>query len=72
MIINIIIPFKRLSGGIKVAFLYANYLVEQGHDVKVYMPMVSYPGKGQSIPFRIKASISNHLSQSIGSTENLN
>ena len=59
MIINIIIPFKRLSGGIKVAFLYANYLVEQGHDVKVYMPMVSYPGKGQSIPFRIKASISN-------------
>lgn len=59
MRINFIVPFKRLSGGIKVAFLYANYLIEQGHDVKVYMPMVSYPGKGQSIPFRIKASISN-------------
>lgn len=59
MKINIIIPFKRLSGGLKVIFLYANYFVEQGHDVEVYMPMVSYPGKGQSIPFRIKASISN-------------
>lgn len=59
MRINFIVPFKRLSGGIKVVFLYANYLVRQGHDVKVYMPMISYPGRGQTIPFRIKASISN-------------
>ena len=29
MRINFIIPFKRLSGGIRVVFLYANYLTEK-------------------------------------------
>ena len=33
MKINFVIPFKRLSGGIRVVFLYANYLVGKGHDV---------------------------------------
>ena len=33
MKINFIIPFKRLSGGIRVVYIYANYLVSQGHDV---------------------------------------
>lgn len=59
MKINFVIPFKRLSGGIRVVFLYANYLVGKGHDVVCYMPMVSYKGKDQSALFRLKASLSN-------------
>ena len=61
MKINFIIPFKRLSGGIRVVFLYANYLTEKGDDVVCYVPMVSYKGKGQSALFRFKASLSNTL-----------
>lgn len=61
MKINFIIPFTRLSGGIRVVFQYANYLVSKGHDVVCYVPMVSYPGKGQSFFFRIKASLGNTL-----------
>ena len=37
--INIIIPSINLSGGIRVIFLYANYLVSQGHDVICYFPL---------------------------------
>lgn len=59
MKINLIVPFKRLSGGIRVAFLYANYLSLQGNDVVCYMPMISYKGRNQTNLFRIKASISN-------------
>lgn len=59
MKINLIVPFKRLSGGIRVAFFYANDLTARGHDVMCYLPMVSYPGKGQSPLFRLKASVSN-------------
>lgn len=61
MKINFIIPFKRMSGGIRVIYIYANYLVEQGHDVCCYLPAISYKGKGQSVAFRIKASISNAI-----------
>lgn len=61
MKINFIIPFTRLSGGIRVVFQYANYLVSKGHDVVCYVPMVSYPGKGQSFLFRVKASLGNTL-----------
>lgn len=59
MKINFILPFKRMSGGIRVVYIYANYLAEQGHEVCCYVPMLSYRGKGQSILFRIKASLSN-------------
>ena len=59
MRINFVIPFKRLSGGIRVVFCYANYLAEKGYDVACYMPMVSYKGKNQSALFRLKASLSN-------------
>lgn len=61
MKINFILPFKRMSGGIRVVYIYANYLTKQGHDVCCYLPMLSYKGKGQSLPFRIKASISNTI-----------
>lgn len=59
MKINFIIPFTRLSGGIRVIFLYANYLTSQGDDVVCYVPMISYPGKGQSFLYRAKASLGN-------------
>ena len=59
MKINFIIPFKRLSGGIRVAFIYANYLQSKGHDVCCYLPAISYKGKNQNLFFRLKASLSN-------------
>ena len=59
MRINFIIPFKRMSGGIRVIYIYANYLTSKGHDVCCYLPAISYPGKNQSALFRLKASISN-------------
>lgn len=61
MKVNFIIPFTRLSGGIRVIFLYANYLTSQGDDVICYVPMISYPGKGQSFLYRLKASLGNSL-----------
>lgn len=61
MKINFILPFKRMSGGIRVVYIYANYLAGWGHDVYCYLPMVSYKGKDQSIVFRVKASISNTI-----------
>lgn len=61
MKINFILPFKRMSGGIRVVYIYASYLAGRGHDVCCYLPMVSYKGKNQSIAFRIKASISNTI-----------
>lgn len=61
MKINFILPFKRMTGGIKVAYIYANYLVEQGHDVICYVPMLSYKGKGQSFLYRMKASLGNTI-----------
>lgn len=61
MKINFIIPFKRLSGGIRVVYIYANYLVSQGHDVCCYLPAISYKGKNQSVSLRVRASISNTL-----------
>ncbi|HEM3217983.1 TPA: glycosyltransferase family 4 protein [Streptococcus suis 2524] len=61
MKINFILPFKRMTGGIKVVYIYANYLVDQGHDVVCYVPMVSYKGKDQSIFYRVKASLGNTI-----------
>ncbi len=42
MKINIIIPFTSLTGGIRVIFLYANYLYKKGYDVVCYVPKISY------------------------------
>ena len=61
MKINFIIPFKRMSGGIRVVYIYANYLTAKGHDVCCYLPMISYKGKDQSMLFRAKASLSNTI-----------
>ncbi len=40
--INFIIPFKSLTGGIKVVLEYANQLTELGHEVKVIYPFIPY------------------------------
>ncbi|VUX40681.1 glycosyltransferase family 4 protein [Blautia luti] len=42
MKINIIVPFVELTGGIKIAFTYANELVRRGHDVEIYYPFIPY------------------------------
>lgn len=39
MKINFIIPSTDLSGGIRMIFLYANALIERGHDVICYYPL---------------------------------
>lgn len=46
MKINIVIPTTQLSGGIRVIFLYANYLCLNGHDVICYIPFKLYDTKG--------------------------
>ncbi|EHI77506.1 MULTISPECIES: glycosyltransferase family 4 protein [Streptococcus] len=61
MKINFILPFKRMTGGIRVIYTYANYLIDQGHDVVCYVPMISYRGRNQTIFYRIKASLGNTL-----------
>lgn len=40
MKINIIIPSTVLGGGLRVVFTYANYLVDNGHDVIAYLPAI--------------------------------
>lgn len=40
--INFIIPFKSLTGGIKVVLEYANQLTDLGHEVIVIYPLVPY------------------------------
>ena len=42
MKINYIIPFNILTGGIRVAFLYGNYLSTKGHDIIFYIPLIPY------------------------------
>lgn len=57
MKINFVIPSTVLGGGIRVIFIYANYLVEKGHDVVVYVPMLF---KWDDIPkLNIKTSLAN-------------
>lgn len=58
MKINFILPFTSLTGGIRVIFLYANYLMSQGHDVVCYVPMKAYKFN-HNIFKVIKASIGN-------------
>lgn len=45
MKVNFIIPFTSLTGGIRVAFLYGNYLVSKGNDVTFYFPFIPYKFK---------------------------
>ena len=40
--INFLIPFKSLTGGIKVVFEYANHLKNLGHSVTVTYPLIPY------------------------------
>ncbi|WP_123054653.1 glycosyltransferase family 4 protein [Clostridium sp. JN-1] len=42
MKINFVIPFTSKTGGIKIVFEYANRLKKIGHDVEIYVPMISY------------------------------
>lgn len=42
MKINVILPFTSLTGGIKVVFMYCNFLVEKGYDVICYVPKIPY------------------------------
>lgn len=38
--VNIVVPSLVQGGGPRVIFSYANYLVKQGHDVVVYVPIL--------------------------------
>ncbi|MBN2090302.1 glycosyltransferase family 4 protein [candidate division KSB1 bacterium] len=40
--INLIIPFKSLTGGIKVVLEYANQLTDLGHEVRIIYPLIPY------------------------------
>lgn len=60
MKINIIIPFTCLTGGIRVIFLYGNYLVSKGHEVEFYVPMKAYKFQFNILK-RIKFSLGNTL-----------
>lgn len=57
MKINIVIPSTVLGGGVRVLFLYSNYLVQNGHDVVIYVPMLAY--SNQRGKPNIKTSIAN-------------
>lgn len=60
MKINIIVPFTYLTGGIRVIFLYANYLQENGYDVCVYVPMLAYKFN-DNLARRVKMSLINTI-----------
>lgn len=49
MKINVLIPFTSLTGGLRVIFLYSNYLIEQGHEVVCYVPMKAYKFNNKGI-----------------------
>lgn len=42
MKVNIILPFTSLTGGIKVVFMYCNFLTDKGYDVVCYVPKIPY------------------------------
>lgn len=60
--VNIILPFTLKTGGIMVILRYANMLVDDGYDVKCYVPMIYYKFNFSGIIGilkRIKASFMN-------------
>lgn len=59
MKINFVIPSTVLGGGLRVAFTYANYLVDQGHDVVVYVPCLFAWEDVNGGKVNLKTSISN-------------
>ncbi|MCZ2990936.1 hypothetical protein NYY86_22720, partial [Acinetobacter baumannii] len=64
MKINFILPFTYATGGIRVAFEYANRLQEKGHDVVCYAPMLAYKFDNYGVKGnlrRIKSSIGNSI-----------
>ncbi|MBV4423556.1 glycosyltransferase family 4 protein [Clostridium tyrobutyricum] len=64
MKINFIVPFTSKTGGIKIAFEYANRLKKNGHNVIIYVPMKAYKfvRKGVIGELKIiKSSIGNTL-----------
>lgn len=64
MKINFILPFTYCTGGIKIAFEYANRLKEKGHDIIIYIPMVAYKFNLDGINGfinRLKSSLGNTL-----------
>ena len=58
MKINFILPFTGLTGGIRVDFIYCNYLVSRGYDITCYVPMIAYKFNNNLFQ-RIKASVGN-------------
>ena len=61
MRVNFIIPNRRLTGGLRVNYIYANYLANKGHDVCFYLPAFTYYTKEIGIPLWIKSSFGNMI-----------
>ena len=59
--LNIIVPSLVQGGGLRIIFSYANYLVEQGHDVVVYVPVLYVWPKVRNNKINWKTSAGNFL-----------
>ena len=52
MKINFIIPFTYNTGGLRVIFEYTNHLIERGHTVKIYQPIIPYLFREKKFDFK--------------------
>ena len=59
--VNTVVPSLVQGGGPRVIFSYANYLVEQGHDVVVYVPILYVWPKMRNGKINWKTSVGNFL-----------
>lgn len=59
--VNIVVPSLVQGGGPRVIFSYANYLVKQGHDVVVYVPILYTWPKVRNGKINWKTSVGNFL-----------
>ncbi|MBL1070457.1 glycosyltransferase family 4 protein [Ligilactobacillus salivarius] len=59
--VNIVVPSLVQGGGPRVIFSYANYLVEQGHDVVIYVPILYAWPKVRNGKINLKTSVGNFL-----------
>jgi hypothetical protein len=57
--VNFIIPSTVLGGGLRVAFTYANYLSDHGHDVVMYIPCLFAWDDINNGKINLKTSIAN-------------
>lgn len=57
MKVNIVIPSIVLGGGLRIIFEYANYMVEKGLDVVIYVPLIFQPNH-EGFP-KIRTSLGN-------------